>query len=221
VDVICNSVLQIRDPGHDEEPLVFVAMQLDRQHYESIGIVDKSDIITSAWAKEELPNELVTMHRQHCTRSRKPWISMSDDWFSVSPLSSAVSIADNLVSHVITNCLPVLGKRAIAKLSDVGFSMYAQVPEAAAASAKFEHDVVADASKTNMTGASERLVLADGGWMDASTPHNRCFMLQCGVALLSGGALSRAFKTQRRSDPTPDTGNNQSVIPGAAFVHLF
>jgi hypothetical protein len=216
VDVVCNGILQIRDPGHDEEPVVFVAMHLDRQHYESISCVNKSDqLITSGWAKDELPADLVAMHRQHCARSLKPWIRMSDDWLGAAVPDALVG-TDNLVAHVTASCLPVLGKRAIAKLSDVGFSIGAGVPDVQ----DTLESGVAFATKTDMASVPERLVLADGGWMDASTPHNNCSMLQCGMALVGGNSFFRAYKTQRRTEPAaPECV--KSVIPGAAFVHLF
>ena len=214
VDVICNSILQIRDPGHDEEPLVFVAMQLETQHYESIRILNKSDdSVTSAWAKHELPEELVAMHRRHCASSSKPWVQMSEDWFSADDI---VRNVDGLVAHVIHKCLPILSTR----------HMTTTKPGAIRANPVFDFpdsDSIPDKddeSKPVLSGVSDRLVIAEGGWMDASIPHNRCIMLQCGVSLLNDRfSFVPSGRPLQRNEPV--LSGDSSVIPGGAFVHLF
>ncbi len=215
VDVVFRGVLQVRDPGHDEEPMVFVAMHLAAQHYESIGVRHPdTHIVSSAWAKHELPSEIIGMHRQFCTRSTKPWVRMSEDWLASSgrdlvPTESAVP--DDLVHHVLTHCMQEPSARVVA--------VAARSNDCKSGAFSFAKPLDLDA--TAGLGISQRMVTADGGWLDASFPHRTCTILQCGISLAENSMMfGRAPKSQR-TDIRSTSTRMAKVLEGAAPIHLF
>jgi hypothetical protein len=102
VDVITGTYLQTRDvKDTSQEPLIYIAMNLQFQHYESV-VHNKDAVYCTAWSKPEIPDVIVQLHRNHCSTAVQPHIRMDAEWIdsmaAALQLSSAV-IPDTFLLH--------------------------------------------------------------------------------------------------------------------------
>jgi len=154
VDVLTGRYLQARDHsrGDCEEPLVFTCMNLSAQHYEAV-VAEVGGL--GAWARTELPEVLVHLHRTHCASSDHAYLRMSPEWLegSASSCMEREAPVDPIVPHVLA-CLRLLEARPVE----------ARKPPQA---------------------AQEEAVEALGGWQYAGYQHSHVSRLQCGLPVQS------------------------------------
>jgi hypothetical protein len=181
VDVITGMYLQTRDvKDSNQEPLLFIAMNLQFQHYEAV-VHNKDDVFCTAWAKPEIPDVILQLHRKHCSTAVQPHIRMDEEWLraaATSQLSSAVP-PDTFLLHYKA-------------CSQVDFTMA---------------EILRPAEDKPVV---EAMLDADGGWQHPGDMLDVVHMLQCGlrvatpviqiaatsadpVAVLPNAALPRLF----------------------------
>ena len=162
VDVLTGhgSYLQTRDTRTTEEPLVFMCMHLSHQHYECVLIQDNAKgVMLSAWAKNEVPEVVVSLHRVHCATAVQPNIRMDDAWLQTAAEPAAAVNPFLLHFNECTRLLPPL-------LPSPATPRYARQDSCA--------------SVVSPTLAQE-LYDADGGWQHPGEMVSAVSLLQCGL----------------------------------------